>query len=97
MSSIDLNNVPPHHRYSVSLEREETEAERNVRLAKDLGVYLLAAVFVSAIYYLAFITATSATATPEEKKWCCQRALLVWSAIWSASETGRCPRFPNHT
>ena len=76
MSSIDLNNVPPNHRYSVSLEREETEAERNVRLAKDLGVFLLAAVFVSAIYWLAFVTVTSETATPEEKKW----AMSVLSA-----------------
>jgi hypothetical protein len=31
---------------------------------------------VSAIYYLAFVTATSPTATPEEKKW----AMSVLSA-----------------
>jgi NADPH:quinone reductase-like Zn-dependent oxidoreductase len=37
---------------------------------------VLAAVFVSAIYWLAFVTATSATATPEEKKW----AMSVLSA-----------------
>jgi hypothetical protein len=41
----------------------------DLRLAKDLGVFVLTAVFVSAIYYLAFVTATSVTATPEEKKW----------------------------
>ena len=76
MSSIDLNNLPPNHRFKASVEREETEAERNVRLAKDLGIFVLAAVFVSAIYYLAFVTATSATATPEEKKW----AMSVLSA-----------------
>jgi hypothetical protein len=33
-------------------------------------------VFASAIYYLAFVTATSAAATPEEKKW----AMSVLSA-----------------
>jgi hypothetical protein len=76
VSSIDLNNPPPNHRFRVSVEREETEAERNVRLAKDLGVFELATVFVSAIYYLAFITATSATAMPDEKKW----AMSVLSA-----------------
>jgi hypothetical protein len=76
VSSIDLNNPPPNHRFRVSVEREETEAERDVRLAKDVGVFILAVVFVSAIYYLAFVTATSATAAPEEKKW----AMSVLSA-----------------
>ena len=72
MSSIDLNNLPPNHRFKASVEREETEAERNVRLGKEVVVFALAA----AIYYLAFVTATSPTATPEEKKW----AMSVLSA-----------------
>jgi hypothetical protein len=76
VSSIDLNNLPPNHRFKASVEREETEAERNVRLGKEVVVFALAAAFVSAIYYLAFVTATSPTATPEEKKW----AMSVLSA-----------------
>jgi hypothetical protein len=76
VSSIDLNNLPANHRFKASVEREETDAERNVRLAKDLAVFLLAVVFVSAIYWLAFVTATSATSTAEEKKW----AMSVLSA-----------------
>jgi hypothetical protein len=76
VSSVDLNNLPPNHRFRVSVEREETSEERYVRLTKDLGIFVLAAVFVSAIYWLAFVTATSATATPEEKKW----AMSVLSA-----------------
>jgi len=33
-NSIDLNNPPPNHKFSVSVEREETDGERNVRLFK---------------------------------------------------------------
>jgi hypothetical protein len=54
--------------------QEETPAERNVRLAKELAVSVLAAVFVSGIYWLADNTVTSASA--EEKKW----AMSVLSA-----------------
>ena len=36
MSSIDLNSPPPNHKFSVSIDREETEGERRVRLFKDV-------------------------------------------------------------
>ncbi len=76
MSTIDLNNPPPNHRYRVSVDREETRAERNVRLIRELGVFLFAAVFVGGIYWLAFNTVTNQSASPEEKKW----AMSVLSA-----------------
>jgi hypothetical protein len=76
VSTIDLNNPPPNHRFSVSVDREETRAERNVRLIKELGVFLFAAVFVGGIYWLAFNTVTSQSASPDEKKW----AMSVLSA-----------------
>jgi hypothetical protein len=76
VSNIDLNNPPPNHHYTLSVNREESLAERNVRLTKELLVSLLAAVFVGGIYWLAYNTVTSATATPEEKKW----AMSVLSA-----------------
>lgn len=75
-NNIDLNNPPPNHHYNLSVNREETIAERNVRLAKEIVVFSLAAVFVSVIYWLAFNTATSPTAQLDEKKW----ALSVLSA-----------------
>jgi len=31
VNSIDLNNPPPGHRYSVTIDREETGAELKVR------------------------------------------------------------------
>ncbi|MFO1113038.1 MAG: hypothetical protein U1E35_03920 [Rhodospirillales bacterium] len=34
MSTIDLSSPPPHHRFSVSIEREEIAAEHRVRLFK---------------------------------------------------------------
>lgn len=76
MSIIDLNNPPANHHYSLAVNREETIAERNVRLGKEVVVFTLAAVFVSVIYWLAFNTATSPTAQLDEKKW----ALSVLSA-----------------
>lgn len=76
MSNIDLDNPPANYHFNFSLKKDETVAERNVRLIKDLGVFLLAAVFVAGIYWLAYNTVTSATASPEEKKW----AMSVLSA-----------------
>lgn len=76
MSTIDLNNPPPNYHYSLSVNREETTAERNVRLVKELGVFALAVVFVGAIYWLAYRTVISSTAGADEKKW----AMSVLSA-----------------
>jgi hypothetical protein len=50
VSIIDLNNPPPNYHYSLSVNREETRSERNVRLIKELGVFGLAIAFVSAIF-----------------------------------------------
>jgi hypothetical protein len=57
VSIIDLNNPPPNYHFNLSVNREETTAERYVRLGKEVVVFGLAAVFVSAIYWLAFVTA----------------------------------------
>lgn len=76
MSTIDLNNPPPNYHYNLSVNREETTAERNVRLSKDVGVFVLAFSFVSAIFSLAYQTVTNPSASAEEKKW----AMSVLSA-----------------
>ena len=69
MSVFDLNNPPPNYRYQVSVAKDETPAERGVRLVKDLIVFLLAVSFVGLIYWLCFNTVTSPTSSGEEKKW----------------------------
>lgn len=69
MSSIDLSNPPPNHKYSVSIEREETDGERRVRLFKDVALFVVAIAFVVLIAWLCVSTLLSATATAEEKKW----------------------------
>jgi hypothetical protein len=69
VSVIDLNNPPANYRYKVSVDRDETPAERCVRLGKDVSVSLLAVLFVGAIYWLCYNTVTSVTASGEEKKW----------------------------
>jgi hypothetical protein len=76
VSTIDLNNPPPNHRYKVMVDRKKTDTERCVRLGKEVVVFSLAAVFVCVIYWLAFNTATNPATQVDEKKW----ALSVLSA-----------------
>ena len=88
MSAIDLNNPPPGHRYRVLVDKEETGAERTVRLTKDLGVFLLAVVFVGGIYWLAYTTVISTTAGRRRNGPCpsCRQALPAWLGIWCGSK-----------
>ncbi len=76
MSTIDLNSPPPNHKFSVSVDREETVAERRVRLFKDVTLFLVAIAFVVLIAWLCYATLASTTSSPEEKKW----AMSVLSA-----------------
>jgi hypothetical protein len=76
VSTIDLNAPPPNHKFSVSVEREETAAERYVRLFKDVALFAVAIAFVILIVWLCFDTLISPGTTVEEKKW----AMSVLSA-----------------
>ncbi|TAN47201.1 MAG: hypothetical protein EPN21_18170 [Methylococcaceae bacterium] len=69
MSHIDLNQPPPNHTFSISVDREETEGERRVRLFKDVALFVVALGFVMLIVWLCYSTLVSNAATPEEKKW----------------------------
>jgi hypothetical protein len=76
VSQIDLNNPPPKHQFSVSVEREETEGERRVRLFKEVAIFSAALVFVAIMAWVCLSTLQSASAAPDEKKW----AMSVLSA-----------------
>ena len=76
MTLLDLNNPPQNHKLSVSVEREETDDERRVRLFKDVALFLVAIGFVLLIVGLCYSTVVSTAATPDEKKW----AMSVLSA-----------------
>lgn len=52
MSTIDLDAPPPNHKFSVSVEREETPGERRVRLFKDLALFITALCFVALVVQL---------------------------------------------
>ena len=69
MSTIDLNAAPPNHTLSVTVEREETDGERRVRLLKDLILFLVAVAFVVLIAALCATKLISQTATVDDKKW----------------------------
>jgi uncharacterized membrane protein len=80
LSTIDLNTPPPNHKYTVSVEREETAGERRVRLFKDVALFVVAVAvavaFVALVVWFCFATLTSPTASADEKKW----AMSVLSA-----------------
>jgi hypothetical protein len=76
LSTLDFNAPPPNHKVSVSVEREETSSERNVRLFKDVAIFLVAIAFVVLIAVLCYSTLSSPSAAAEEKKW----AMSVLSA-----------------
>lgn len=76
MSSIDLDQPPPNHKFAVSIDREESLAERNVRLFKDVVLFVVAIGFVLLIVWLCYSTVASTAATADEKKW----AMSVLSA-----------------
>jgi hypothetical protein len=76
MNRIDLDSPPPNHKYSVSIEREETAWELYVRLFKDVALFVVAVGFVVLIVRLCYATLSSSAASAEEKKW----AMSVLSA-----------------
>lgn len=69
MSTLDLNNPPPNHRYTVKVDPEETAGERQVRLTKDLLVFLLAIGFVIVVAAICVMTVVNQDSGQEEKKW----------------------------
>lgn len=76
MSTIDLSSPPPNHQFSVSVEKEESTAERNVRLFKDVVIFLVAIVFVCILFWLCYETLQDEKASADAKKW----AMSVLSA-----------------
>ena len=80
MSTIDLNQPPPNHKYKVSVEREETNAERTVRLGKDVALFVTALIFVGIIGWICVETLQSPRASADEKKW----AMSILSAAAGA-------------
>jgi len=76
VSTIDLNNPPPNHKFDVSIVRDETDGERRVRLFKDVALFVVALGFVVLVVWLCYSTLIAPAATAEEKKW----AMSVLSA-----------------
>ncbi|OHE80683.1 MAG: hypothetical protein A2X76_01445 [Lysobacterales bacterium GWF1_69_6] len=69
MSQLDLNNLPPRTEISVKVEKEESDGDRKVRLAKELSLFGFALLAGLALLVLCFLTVLSASASADEKKW----------------------------
>lgn len=67
-NQIDLNNPPTGHDLTVTVERSETAGERQVRLFKDVALFVLALVLVGIVLWLCIDTLRSA-AGADEKRW----------------------------
>lgn len=79
-NTVDLSQPPANHRFKFELEREETAAERQLRLFKDFALFLLALGFVGLIAWICVTTLTSVTTSADEKKW----AMSILSAATGA-------------
>ena len=77
MSTIDLDSPPPNHKFSVSVEREETGAERAVRLGKDVALFATALGLIIIVAWMCVDTIRSSTTSADEKKW----AMSILSAV----------------
>ena len=65
MSTLDFNNPPSGHKFTASIEREETDGERRVRLGKEIALFAVAIGFVMLIVgYCDPSRATAAAETP---------------------------------
>jgi len=71
VSTVDLNNPPPGHRFNLSDERHETAAEQAIRLFKDVTLFLLAIAFVILLIALCYRTLSSPTASPDAQNGPC--------------------------
>lgn len=76
-NTIDLNTPPANHDLRVSVERAESLAERNVRLFKEVMLFLAALAFVAILLWLCVDALTAPGTDPESKKW----AMSILSGI----------------
>jgi hypothetical protein len=67
VSTIDLDKPPPNHEYKVSVEREETKAERAVRLGKDVALFVAALALVAVVASICISALANGSA--DEKRW----------------------------
>lgn len=77
MTQLDLNNLSARTNVTVTVAREESHAERIVRLGKEIAISLFALVVGAVVVWLCVRSLISADANAEEKKW----AMSVLAAI----------------
>jgi hypothetical protein len=66
---LDIGKPAPGHEINVTIQREEAKSERNVRLFKELTLFLAGIGFVALIIWICVNTLSSPGASAEEKKW----------------------------
>jgi hypothetical protein len=66
---ITADALPDGHRYSVSVEKEESASEQKVRLFKEVVTFLLAIIFVSALGFVCVRVVFSTEASADDRKW----------------------------
>ena len=69
MSTIDISKAPERHKWTLKLEGEETTAERNVRLCKEIALYLFALGIGITFVVIAVRIATDPAASADDRKW----------------------------
>jgi cytochrome c biogenesis protein CcdA len=69
VSTLDFNTPPAGHKFTASIEREETDGERRVRLGKEIALFAVAIAFVMLIVGYCFSVVVSSTASADAQKW----------------------------
>ena len=69
-TTIDLSQPPAGHKFDVTIEKEESPAERSVRLFKDVAIFVFAlAIFASIVCLCLWNLVYNAASSADEKKW----------------------------
>ncbi|QDA36073.1 hypothetical protein E4191_18255 (plasmid) [Paracoccus liaowanqingii] len=66
---IDLSNPAAGHNYKVSVQPDESRAERNIRLFKDVVLFLSAIAFIGFIAWFCIVTLITPGQPPESQRW----------------------------
>lgn len=68
--TYDLNAAPPAgHKYTVTVQPNETEKDAWVRVIKDLTLFLCSIIFFGLLLWYCYERMSSATASADEKRW----------------------------
>jgi hypothetical protein len=87
MNSLDLNTFLHSKNYSVDISPPESEADANLRRAKDRGIFWISAIVGLTMFSALMVWLFLGTPSAEDRKWIF--ALLGSAFTWAVSNLKR--------